>query len=84
MTRNSYIQPPPCFFVVLCLQRAAMEKAGRSVCILCATHLRGVEYPLRGPSLEPLYLTGRTAAEALDMLDAAHDTREKPLRTNLE
>ena len=28
-----------------------------------------MEYPLRGPCAEPLYFTGRTAAEALDMLE---------------
>jgi len=48
------------------------------VCHDCAVHLRGVEYPLRGPSLQPIYLTGRTAAEALDMLDLAQDAREQP------
>ncbi len=58
---------PPCFFSNLCLQRAAIEKAGRSVCRTCSTRLRGVEFPLRPPSLQPLYLTGRAAAEALDM-----------------
>ena len=66
------------FFRALCRQRSAMEKAGRSVCHRCARHLRGVEYPLRGPDLQPLYLTGRTAAEALDMLDVSQDTREQP------
>jgi hypothetical protein len=44
----------------------------------CTIHLRGVEYPLRGPALQPLYLTGRTAAEALDMLDIYQDTRVQP------
>ena len=58
---------PPCFFSNLCLKRAAIEKAGRSVCVGCAARLRGVEFPLRPPSLQPLYLTGRSAAEALDM-----------------
>ena len=59
----------PCFFWNLCECRAAVEKAGRSVCRACAHRLRGREYPLREPSHESLYLTGRTAAEALDMLE---------------
>jgi hypothetical protein len=59
----------PCFFWNLCQSRAAVEKAGRSVCRGCAGRLRGKEYPLRGASEESLYLTGRAAAEALDMLD---------------
>ena len=63
------VTPPPCFFWNLCSARATVEKAGRSVCLGCAARLRGVEYPLRRPSLEPLYLTGRAAAEALDMLE---------------
>jgi hypothetical protein len=58
---------PPCFFSNVCLRRATIEKAGRSVCVGCSTRLRGVEFPLRPPSLQPLYLTGRAAAEALDM-----------------
>jgi hypothetical protein len=57
----------PCFFSQVCLRRAAIEKAGRSVCRECAARLRGAEYPLRDPSLQPLYLTGRDACEALDM-----------------
>ena len=60
---------PPCFFWSICAQRAVLEKAGRSVCRRCAARLRGMEYPLRGPCAEPLYFTGRTAAEALDMLE---------------
>jgi hypothetical protein len=59
----------PCFFWNLCQSRAAVEKAGRLVCRGCAGRLRGNEYPLRGASEESLYLTGRAAAEALDMLD---------------
>ncbi len=61
---------PPCFFWSVCSQRAALEKAGRSVCRRCAANLRGVEYPVRDPCAEPLYFTGHTAAEALDMLEA--------------
>jgi hypothetical protein len=61
--------PPPCFFWNLCAGRAEIEKAGRSVCRGCASQLRGVEYPLRGVAAQPLYLTGRAAAEALDMLE---------------
>jgi hypothetical protein len=60
---------PPCFFSRVCLRRAAIEKAGRSVCRGCAARVRGVEYPLRDPSLQPLYLTGRDACEALDMIE---------------
>lgn len=60
----------PCFFGNLCERRAVLEKAGRSVCRGCAVRLRGREYPLRIASEESLYLTGRAAAEALDMLEA--------------
>jgi len=60
---------PPCFFWARCAQLATLEKAGRSVCRRCAATLRGTEYPLRGPCVEPLYFTGRVAAEALDMLE---------------
>lgn len=59
----------PCFFWNLCERHAAVEKAGRSVCRACAERLRGREYPLRAASREALYLTGRHAAEALDMLE---------------
>ena len=59
----------PCFFWNLCERHADIEKAGRSVCRACAGRLRGREYPLRAASLEALYLTGRAAAEALDMLE---------------
>ena len=61
--------PPPCFFWDVCAQVSKIEKAGRSVCTQCAVALAGIEYPLRAPSLQPLYLTGRMAAGALDMLD---------------
>jgi hypothetical protein len=64
------IAPPPCFFWRLCSQRADMEKAGRSLCRGCAARIRGAEYPLRNASLQPIYLTGREAAEALDMVEA--------------
>src|SRR5581483_468366 len=43
----------PCFFWNLCETRAALEKAGRSVCHACAGRLRGREYPLRGESQAP-------------------------------
>ena len=59
----------PCFFWNLCEARAALEKGGRSVCRACAARLRGREYPLRGESAHALYLTGRAAAEALDMVE---------------
>ena len=61
----------PCFFWNLCRGRAVVEKAGRSVCRGCAGRLRGKEYPLRGASEDSLYLTGRAAAEALDMIEDA-------------
>jgi hypothetical protein len=60
---------PPCFFWSVCAQRAVLEKTGRSVCRRCAAALCGTEYPLRDPCAEPIYFTGRAAAEALDMLD---------------
>lgn len=60
---------PPCFHWAACGQRAAIEKAGRSVCRRCATALRGAEYPLRYPSPESLYASDRLAAEALDMIE---------------
>jgi len=60
---------PPCFFWKLCDRRAVVEKAGRSLCGECASHIKGNEYPLRAPSTQPLYLTGRVAAEALDMIE---------------
>ena len=60
----------PCFFGNLCERRAVLEKAGRSVCLGCAARLRGREYPLRAASEEVIYLTGRSAAEALDMLES--------------
>ena len=63
------IAAPPCFFSQVCLRRSAIEKAGRSVCRGCAERLRGVEYPLRDPSLQPIYLTGRTICEDLDMVE---------------
>jgi hypothetical protein len=59
----------PCFFWNLCERHATLEKAGRSVCRDCAGRLRGREYPLRQPSPEALYLTGRTAAEQMDMTE---------------
>jgi hypothetical protein len=60
---------PPCFYWRVCLQRAAVEKTGRSVCRGCANRLRGLEYPVRHPSLQPIYLTGRTISEELDMIE---------------
>ena len=60
--------PPPCYFWNVCAERAAMEKAGRSVCVRCSAHLRGTQYPLRAPSLKPLYASGRAAAEAMNLI----------------
>jgi hypothetical protein len=68
-TLANEIAAPPCFYWRVCLQRAAVEKTGRSVCRGCAKRLRGVEYPVRSPSLQPLYLTGRTISEELDMIE---------------
>jgi hypothetical protein len=62
------VGPPPCYFWNVCSARATLEKAGRSVCCRCAAHLRGIEYPLREPSIEPIYPTLRAAAEAMDMV----------------
>jgi hypothetical protein len=59
----------PCFFWNLCTARAVLEKAGRAVCRGCAGRLRGREYPLRRGSEAALYLTGRVAAEELDMIE---------------
>ena len=70
------ISAPPCFFWRVCSQRAALEKAGRSVCRGCAARLRGTEYPLRIPCADPLYFTGRAAAQALDMLELG----QRPVR----
>lgn len=61
------VTSPPCFFSNLCQAQAEVEKAGRSVCRACANRVRGREFPLRTASKESLYLTGRAAAEALDM-----------------
>ena len=69
---------PPCFFSQVCLRRAAIEKAGRSVCRGCAARVRGIEYPLRDPSLQPLYLTGRDASEALDMVEIDVPPQKEP------
>jgi hypothetical protein len=71
---------PPCFNWTGCGQRAAVEKAGRSVCRRCAAMLRGTEYPLRNPSAEALYASDRLAAEALDMLE---ERSEAEPRTSL-
>ena len=75
------IAAPPCFFSNLCQQRAALEKAGRSVCRECAkARLRGSEYPLRASEREPLYFTGRSASEALDMMEDVSQRARRRLR----
>jgi hypothetical protein len=75
------IAAPPCFFASVCRQRAAVEKAGRSVCHGCAgTRLRGLEYPLRNAVSEPLYVTGRAASEALDMVEDISQRARRGLR----
>jgi hypothetical protein len=65
----------PCFFWNLCEARAVLEKAGRAVCRSCAARLRGHEYPLRRGSEAALYLTGRVAAEELDMVEDSERSR---------
>ena len=80
-SRLQVIAAPPCFFAGVCRQRAAVEKAGRSVCHQCAgTRLRGIEYPLRDAASEPLYLTGRAASEALDMVEDISQRARRGLR----
>src|SRR5579862_285109 len=71
---------PPCFYWPQCKERAALAKAGRSVCRACAANLRGVEYPLRDPSAEPPYLSAEDAAQSLDMIEG--DRRSHPRRTS--
>jgi hypothetical protein len=68
-TLANEIAAPPCFYWRVCSQRAAVEKTGRSVCRRCANRLRGREYPVRHPSLQPLYVTGRAVSEELDMIE---------------
>ena len=48
---------------------SGVEKAGRAVCLRCSINLRGFEYPLRGPSKDPLYVSGREIAEAMNIID---------------
>ena len=75
---------PPCFFARVCQQRAALEKAGRSVCRRCAeTRLRGSEYPLRNSASEPIYMTGRSASEALDMEEEMSQRARRRLRAGI-
>ena len=64
--------PPPCFFWVRCRAYAVCEKQGKSVCTACAGRLSGAPYPLRPPARQPLYLAGRDAAEAMDMIESGH------------
>ncbi len=40
----------PCFYWDSCRRAAEIEKNGKSVCRPCAARLKGVPYPLRGPS----------------------------------
>jgi hypothetical protein len=60
---------PPCFFWHSCRHCAEIEKEGKSVCSACAARLIGRTFPLRAPTLEPLYANGRAAAEASDMIE---------------
>jgi hypothetical protein len=45
----------PCFFHRDCGGMAEIEKQGKAVCRVCAKAMKGIEYPLRQPSREPLY-----------------------------
>ncbi len=44
-----------CFFHHLCAGVAELEKQGKTVCRACASAMKGVEYPLRVPSIAPLF-----------------------------
>lgn len=61
--------PPPCFHWHDCRSPAVCEKDGKSLCRACACGVPGLEYPLRPPNYPPLYLTGRLAAEDMDMVE---------------
>lgn len=75
------VTAPPCFFSRVCRRRAEVEQTGRAVCRECAqTRLHGAEYPLRGTAAEPLYLTGRAASEALDMVENMSNGARRRLR----
>lgn len=67
----------PCFYWESCRRCAALEKQGRSVCRHCAERLKGIPYPLRAPSRETLYSSGRAAAQDMDMVE----TRRRVHRT---
>lgn len=57
----------PCFFHRDCGGMAEVEKQGKAVCRCCATGLKGIEYPLRAPSREPLYPMPEELVKQLDM-----------------
>ena len=69
---------PPCFYWKSCRRLAALEKQGKVVCRACAERLKGVPYPLRVPTREPLYSTGSAAAEALDMVERHSEPTSGP------
>ena len=47
-----------CYF---CRSEAVLEKGGRTVCSGCKDRLNGAEYPLRRPTMKPLYNQGEAA-----------------------
>ena len=63
------IAKTPCFYWKSCRRFAAVEKQGKSVCRECAERLKGMPYPMRPPTREPLYLTGWELARDLDMIE---------------
>lgn len=57
----------PCFFHGECGGVAEIEKQGKAVCRPCAMGIKGIEYPLRAPSREPLYPVPEDLARQLGM-----------------
>ena len=47
-----------CYF---CGEAAGLEKGGRTVCASCKYRVNGTEYPLRRPTVRPLYNQGEAA-----------------------
>ena len=59
----------PCFHFGCCRRYAQLEKQGKSLCRACAPLHRGREYPLRPPTSESLYASGRQLARQLEMIE---------------
>lgn len=59
----------PCFHFGCCRRYAELEKQGKSLCRACAPLHRGREYPLRSPTSESLYASGRQLARELEMIE---------------